>query len=144
MVEPGKRKVFPAHKHFQSRLEEYLKRAPVSDLNFEPDYVDVTFWRGKEFFIGEAKVTNGYIGSNQAFRAALGQILEYRFTRKWRTEPHMIIFLDQEVDPARLSLANRLGISVVVETQRRLFRLANNGKHKALCTVFPPMGESLT
>ncbi len=144
MVEPGKRKVFPAHKHFQSRLEGYLKHVQVSDLKFEPDFVDVTFSRGKAFFIGEAKVTNGYISPSQAFRAALGQILEYRFTRKWGTKPHMIIFLDQEVDSARLKLANRLGISVVVETQSGAFRLANRGKDKALCTVFPPMGEYLT
>ncbi len=139
VIKGGKRKAFRPHKDFQLRLERYLVKVGVSDFTAELNYVDVSFSRGGQPFIGEVKVTNGYINSRQAFRAALGQVLEYRFTRDWKAAPHMIIFLDQEVDAARLALAAQLKISVVVEAENGAFQLANSYQSNVINSIFPPL-----
>lgn len=137
MIKGGKRRAFRPHKDFQLRLERYLENVGISNSKAELDYVDVTFSYAKQPFIGEVKVTNGYINSRQAFRAALGQVLEYRFTRHWKAAPNMIIFLDQKVDAARLELAAQLKISVVVEAVNGTFQLANSYGADVLSSIFP-------
>ena len=42
----------------------------------EKDFVDVSFSASRQDFIGEIKVTR-YLTLAQAFRAALGQLLDY-------------------------------------------------------------------
>ncbi len=77
---------------------------------FERDFVDVVFTLD-ESYLGEIKVTRN-LSLPQAFRTALGQILEYAYTR-FDKLPQMIIFLDQRLDASRLRIANVLGIVVI-------------------------------
>lgn len=135
----GRRTIFRAHRDFQIRLQDYLKDANAADLRWEQDFIDVSFRFERHKYIGEMKVTNGYISPELAFRAALGQIVEYRFTRNWQTPPQMIIFLDQQVDAKRLALAARLKISVVLETESGVFQLANRHRGDDLCKIFPSL-----
>jgi hypothetical protein len=101
--------VVPEHQHFQVKLRAYLKgRGVVAE--FERDFIDVSF-SIMERYIGEIKVTR-YLTLPQAFRSALGQILEYAYTRFERL-PRLIIFLDQRLDSPRLRLADALGIIVI-------------------------------
>jgi hypothetical protein len=50
----------------------------------------------------------------QAFRAALGQLLEYAYLL-FSEPPNMVMFLDQKIDSKRIQLASLLQIAVVVE-----------------------------
>ena len=139
LVKGGRRTAFRPHKEFQARLEDYLKKAGASDVSPELDFIDMRFTHGGRLYIGEVKVTNGYIRPRAAFRAALGQMLDYCFTRDWKSAPQMAIFLDQRVDAARLALAARLKVSVVVEEAPGVFRLANSYGDAALRSLFPPL-----
>ena len=59
----------------------------------------------------------------QAFRTALGQVIEYAHLL-FPQLPHMIIFLDQVLDWRRLAIASGYGITVVAFTDG-VFRLLN-------------------
>lgn len=103
------RTVVPEHQHFQVKLSAYLKARHVV-AEFERDFIDVSFGI-MERYIGEIKVTR-YLTLQEAFRSALGQILEYGYTRFERL-PRLIIFLDQRLDSPRLRLADALEIIVI-------------------------------
>ncbi len=105
----AERTVIPEHQHFQVRLNSYLKSKGVT-TEFERDFVDVAFTL-TESYIGEIKVTRN-LSLPQAFRTALGQILEYAYTR-FPHPPRMIVFLDQRLDAGRLRIADVLAISVI-------------------------------
>jgi hypothetical protein len=139
LVKGGRRVAFRPHKEFQTRLESYLHKAGASKVVSEMDFIDVSFSVGRQAFIGEVKVTNGFVSPHLAFRAALAQVLDYRFGRVWNNQPRMVIFLDRKVDEARLALAARLEISVVVETVPGGFRLSKSRKHDPLHSIFPPL-----
>src|SRR5439155_13902739 len=62
------------------------------EANMEKNFVDVDFKLEGEHYIGEIKVTT-YLTPQQAFRAAVGQVVEYAYLSFERI-PHMIIFLD--------------------------------------------------
>jgi hypothetical protein len=65
-----------------------------------------------EDFIGEIKVTRN-LTLAQAFRTALGQLLEYGHLL-FAEPPHLIMFLDQKPDDRRLQLATNLKIAVIL------------------------------
>jgi hypothetical protein len=111
------------HLAYQIRLENFLKSKGLAPKS-EQDYIDVEFSILNDSFIGEVKVTN-WLSIAEAFRLALGQILDYAYTR--RTEKHgLIILLDKELDnPRRLELASKLQVSVVVERKEGVFVLLN-------------------
>jgi hypothetical protein len=71
--------VVPGHHNFQVRLNKFLTANGLSP-EFERDFVDVQFAVNDERYIGEIKVT-GLLNANQAFRVALGQLLEYAHLR---------------------------------------------------------------
>jgi hypothetical protein len=73
----------------------------------------VRFHAGDRAFIGEIKIT-GWLRLEQAFRMALGQLLEYRHLR-CPANTGLVMFLDQGLDSHRLGLASSLGIAVVYE-----------------------------
>jgi hypothetical protein len=103
------------------------------DAEWERDYVDVRFPIGGALFIGEIKVT-GWLRLEEAFRVALGQLLEYahlRFDRR----PGTIMFLDRSLDARRLELASTLGVAEVSEIDGR-YVLANPGVAPELADVF--------
>ena len=77
--------------------------------------VDVDFKLEGEHYIGEIKVTT-YLTPQQAFRAAVGQVVEYAYLSFERI-PHMIIFLDHSPEERRL--AEKLDIAVIVERGRK-------------------------
>ena len=127
------RKLLPGHHNYQVRLKKFLTGRGIA-AEFEKDFVDVSFGLGNEKFIGEIKVT-GFLGLNQAFRVALGQLLEYAHLR-FKTPPHMVMFLDGDPDPSRVGLASKFMISVVVESDDGNFSLLNSDVIPALGQLF--------
>ncbi len=111
VIDVGKRSAFPAHHNYQVRLKTFLKRKGVV-AECEQDFIDVRFTTAGKMFIGEVKVTK-YLTVAEAFRAALGQILDY--AHDTLGSPGMIIFLDQQLDRERINLATELGIAVVIQ-----------------------------
>jgi len=107
------RSVSPDHYNYQVRLKRYLASKGVT-AEFEKDFVDVRFSAGGTDFIGEVKVTGGWLRVEQAFRAALGQLLDYAHTR-CEKPVSLIMFLDKELDTKRLELADKLGIAIISE-----------------------------
>jgi hypothetical protein len=116
----AERVVVPEHQNYQVNLTRYfVKRGIAAEM--EKDFLDVSFVVGKEKFIGEIKVTRN-LTLSQAFRAVLGQLLDYS---DMLTDPsQMVMFLDQALDERRLTLATSLHIAVVFTDGER-FRLLN-------------------
>jgi len=130
----GERNVNLFHLKYQMRLEEFLKSKGLAP-SFEKDYIDVQFLLGSDHFIGEVKVTN-WLSVDEAFRIALGQILDYAHTRR-ADKPGLIIFLDKNVDDERrLSLATTLGIAVVVERSKGDYEILNPKVSESLASLF--------
>lgn len=128
------RTVNKEHLAYQIRLKKFLESKGLTP-KFEDEYIDVEFSVGSDSFMGEVKVTN-WLSVAEAFRIALGQILDYACTR--RTDGFgLIIFLDTELDnPRRLKLASGLRVSVVVEQKKGEFVLQNRGVSKKLEELF--------
>lgn len=127
----GRKKVFPGHKNFQVRLKRYLELKDVRSRDFEEDLVDVTFkWKGCPY-IGEIKVSSRHVSVKASFRAALGQILEYKYLKPLGRSAQMVIFLDKKPDAPRIQLASKLGIGVVVEDRRNTYHLQNPAPTRA-------------
>ncbi len=123
LLEGGEKKKIRRHQHYQVRLKRLLDLHGATTRVLEEDYVDVKFnWKGRAF-IGEIKVTTEHVGPNAAFRAALGQILEYEHLKAAGRSAQMIIFLDKPVDNQRTELASKLGIAVVAESQAGRYHL---------------------
>jgi hypothetical protein len=80
-------------------------------FEMEKNFVDVSFSVAGEDFIGEIKVTRN-LTLAQAFRIALGQLLEYGHLL-FAEPPNLIMFLDRKPDERRLQLASELKIAVV-------------------------------
>jgi hypothetical protein len=118
------------HLAYQIRLKTFLESKGLAP-KFERDYIDVEFSIGNDSFIGEVKVTN-WLSIAEAFRIALGQILDYAYTR--RTDEHrLMIFLDKDLDDSRrLELASKLQVSVVIEREKGTFELLNPEVNNAL------------
>lgn len=87
----------------------------------------------------------------QAFRTALGQLLDYGYVQVG-TPPQLVMFLDQPLDQKRLSLARFLKIALVVCDGEK-FMLSNPDESPALrkgrraraaaaCTPVPRWGLS--
>jgi hypothetical protein len=106
----AERTVIPEHQNYQVRLGQFLKERNVK-FEMEKNFVDVSFSVAGEDFIGEIKVTRN-LTLAQAFRTALGQLLEYGHLL-FAQPPHLIMFLDQKPDERRLQLASELKIAVV-------------------------------
>ena len=106
----AERTVIPEHQNYQVRLGQFLKERNVK-FEMEKNFVDVSFSVTGEDFIGEIKVTRN-LTLAQAFRTALGQLLEYGHLL-FIKPPHLIMFLDQKPDERRLQLASELKIAVV-------------------------------
>ncbi len=83
---------------------------------------------GGTHFIGEIKVTHS-LRVADAFRTALGQLLEYRHL-KCAPSTALVMFLDQPLDSKRLELATQFGIAVVV---------ARDGQYTILNTDASPL-----
>ena len=113
--------VVPEHHNYQVRLARFLKAQKIP-VEMERDFVDVVFMLRGQPFIGEIKVTTN-LTLPQAFRTALGQVIEYAHLL-FPQLPHMIIFLDQVLDSRRLAIASAYGITVIASTDD-VFRLLN-------------------
>lgn len=129
----AERTVVPEHQNYQVRLSQFLKERNIM-VEMEKNFVDVSFAVEAEDFIGEIKVTRN-LTIPQAFRAALGQLLEYGYLQ-FPTPPHMIIFLDQRLDDQRLRLASTLGIAVVFFDGDNFILLNPDQAYPSLAKVF--------
>jgi hypothetical protein len=129
----AERLVSPEHHNYQVRLRRYLESKKVP-AEFEKDFIDVQFVGATRKFIWEIKVT-GWLRIEQAFRVALGQLLEYA-NLKFSNPVGMVMFLDAQPDPARLELARKLSIAVVVERDSK-FTLINPATAPDLKGIFP-------
>ncbi len=129
----AERTVVPEHQNYQVRLNKFFSERGVK-AEMEKDFVDVSFSLGEQAFIGEIKVTRN-LTLAQAFRAALGQLLDYGYVRVG-TPRQMVMFLDQPLDHQRLSLASLLEIAVVVCDGEKFVLSNPNESAPALKTVF--------
>lgn len=127
------RYVNPAHHNYQTRLSRYLANRGVA-AEFEKDFVDVRWMQDGKSVIGEVKVT-GYLTLDQAFRAALGQLLFYAHVQ-FDDSPLMVMFLDGQPDDRRLALARRLGVVVIAETTPNAFLFCNGSDVPSLRRLF--------
>jgi hypothetical protein len=126
--------VVPEHHNYQVRLSTFLAGKGI-DADMEADFVDVSFSLEGSNYIGEIKVTRN-LTIVQAFRAALGQLLDYAHTRG-ATPPQMIMFLDRPPDKIRLELASLLSISVVHGEGERFVLLNPGRSNSQLAALFP-------
>jgi hypothetical protein len=129
----AERTVIPEHQNYQFRLGQFLKERGVT-AEMEKNFVDVLFSVDGESFIGEVKVTRN-LTLAQAFRTALGQLLEYSHLL-FAEPPHLIMFLDQRPDEKRLQLASALKIAVVFEDDKRFVLLNPDGVSPCLPRIF--------
>lgn len=106
----AERTVVPEHRNYQVRLSQFLNDRGVA-AEMEKNFIDVSFTIGEENYIGEIKVTRN-LTIAQAFRTALGQLLEYGYLL-FEKPPRLVMFLDQRLDEKRLRLASALNIAVV-------------------------------
>lgn len=125
--------VDPAHKNYQVRLGQFLKRQGLLPV-WEQDFVDLRFVLGDRAYIGEIKVT-GSLSPDEAFRAALGQLLDYADAEPVAPDG-MLMCLDFAVDDRRLALATRHGVCVIYEREGGHYRLLNPSLDAALARVF--------
>ena len=130
------RTVEPAHHNYQVRLRQCFVSQGV-DAEWERDYVDVQFRVADRLFIGEIKVT-GWLRLEEAFRVALGQLLEYGHLR-FEHRPGLVMFLDQTLDVRRVRLASDLGVAVVSEVNGA-YLLVNPATAPELQTLFGANG----
>ena len=77
----------------------------------------------------------GCLSVEEAFRAALGQLLVYGATH-FSEAPRMVMFLDQSPEDRLLRLADRLGVAVVVEVSLGVFELRSAPRDSELARVF--------
>src|SRR5215813_8927725 len=129
----AERTVIPEHQNYQVRLNQFLASRGVT-AEMEKNFVDVSFSVGRESFIGEIKVTRN-LTLPQAFRAALGQLLEYSHLL-FTEPPNRIMFLDQRLDDQRLQLATALNIAVVVGDDAEFVLLNPDGASQCLSKIF--------
>ena len=120
------------HERYKLDLKRYLEDRDVTPV-FEKDFVDVRFPVGSHRYLGEIKVTNPP-GAPEAFRMALGQLLEYRHI-KFLGKAEPIMFLDKGLDDRRLEIADALGVSVICHNGSN-FQLLNPKTDKHLRLVF--------
>jgi hypothetical protein len=126
------RTVVPEHYNYQVQLKQYLTEKGLQP-EFERHFLDVSFEIDRQRFIGEIKVTR-FLTISEAFRTALGQLLEYAYT-KFDRPPRMIMFLDAPLDSPRVKLARQLGISVVIR-EHGTFQLKEDSGYPTLRRVF--------
>ncbi len=129
----AERTVIPEHQNYQVRLGQFLKDRSVT-AEMEKNFVDVSFSVDGESFIGEIKVTRN-LTLAQAFRTALGQLLEYSYLL-FPEPPHLIMFLDQKLDEKRLRLASALKIAVVFADDAGFVLLNADGVSSCLTRIF--------
>ena len=129
----AERTVIPEHQNYQVRLSHFLKDRGVS-AEMEKNFVDVSFSVDGESFIGEIKVTRN-LTLAQAFRTALGQLLEYGHLL-FAEPPGLIMFLDQRLDEKRLRLATALKIAVVLADGPSFAILNPDGVSAGLTRIF--------
>ncbi len=122
VIDRQKRTVNKVHQKYQIGLRDFL-RARGLKPDTEGDFVDVSFLIDSNHYLGEVKVTN-WLSLAEAFRSALGQILDYGSASK-SANPRLVIFLDRRLDARRIKLATALGIAVVVSKERGNFVLEN-------------------
>ena len=127
------RVVVPAHHNYQVQLKAWLDARTVA-AEWERDFIDVQFVLGDERHIGEIEVT-GYLRAEEAFRAALGQLLVYG-RLKFQRPPRMLMLLDHRPVDALLELATSLGISVVARREDRFELLTRGADRTALMALF--------
>jgi hypothetical protein len=119
--------VVPEHHNYQVCLARFLQDRGIS-VEMERDFVDVAFALNGKSFIGEIKVTRN-LTIPQAFRTALGQVIEYAHLL-FPEVPNMIIFLDQALDFQRVTIATTYSITVIALVEGK-FRVLN-------CSSCPP------
>jgi len=127
------RTVNRVHRKYQIQLRDFLRGRGVK-LDFEGDFIDVSFSLDGNDYLGEVKVTN-WLSTAEAFRIALGQILDYGSASKTES-PRLIIFLDKELDARRIKLASALGVAIVISNQKKRFALENPNIDPALAGLF--------
>ena len=76
----GKRTVNPHHSILQAKFVKFLKEKGINPIE-DKGYIDVQYSSRKIFHISEIKPTET-VETKYAIRAAIGQLLEYRFTEK--------------------------------------------------------------
>jgi uncharacterized protein DUF3427 len=129
----AERMVVPEHQNYQVRLTKFCAQRGVT-AEMEKDFVDVSFFIGKDKFIGEIKVTRN-LTLSQAFRSAIGQLLDYNDMLSEKAS-QMVMFLDQPLDERRLKLASVLHIAVIIPDKERFTLMNADEANPALRALF--------
>lgn len=122
------------HQAYQLRLKRFLERRGLTP-QLEKKYIDVEFEIGSERFIGEIKVTKNWLSIEEAFRIALGQILDYGHAHS-EDEPKLLVMFDRTVDSRHVQLADALNVGVVFELTKGRFKILNPKTVPALEKIF--------
>jgi hypothetical protein len=122
----------PAHHNYQVRLKHFFDEKGIT-AEWERDFVDIRFDVDGCSYIGEIKVTTT-LRLEEAFRTALGQLLEYDFLRCNNTS-RMVMFFDNRLDSRRTELATKLGVSVIFEGKTG-YEFLNPESNPGLLMVF--------
>jgi hypothetical protein len=134
-IDSTERTVIPAHQNYQVRLQKFLASKGIA-ADMERDFVDVAFRLAALDCIAEIKVTT-HLTPQQAFRTAIGQVLDYAHTL-YKVTPVMIAFFDARIDPQRVQLASKLGIAVVTEKNGNFVLENPQVVPKEVVAVFTP------
>lgn len=104
----GNRKVEPLHYLLQSRFVNYLETQGVNPLENE-DYIDLQYVQNGNMVFSEIKPTEN-VETRYAIRAAIGQLLEYRF--KHNSEAKLEIVIGSKPSPGEVNFVNSLDIKL--------------------------------
>ncbi|MCC2638441.1 MAG: hypothetical protein K0Q68_2160 [Moraxellaceae bacterium] len=100
----------PLHTVLQSAFVEHLQRQPhVRDIREDDEYTDVVFRGESTSWLAEIKPTER-VETRYAIRAAVGQLLEYRWRRGG--EPRLMIVLSSRPRDEELEFVLSLGMGI--------------------------------
>jgi hypothetical protein len=104
----GNRSVYPHHSVLQSKFVSFLKSQKI-DVIEDKDYIDVQYHRNGNLIYTEIKPTEN-IETKYAIRAAIGQLLEYRYMNK--RDAYLEIVLGSKPKLKEIKFVNSLGITL--------------------------------
>jgi hypothetical protein len=104
----GNRTVEPLHGRLQSRFVRFLSEQGIQATHDAQGYIDVLYERNGQTVIAEVKPTEN-VDTRYAIRAAVGQLLEYRFIMG-NPDARLEVVLGSEPEPAEKAFLVSLGM----------------------------------
>lgn len=116
----GERTAHPKHAELQSSFVEFLRKQPrsksITQIEENIDYIDVCYIDSGKVVITEVKPAQE-VGTKYAIRAAIGQLLEYRFFKK--PNAHIEIVLNKKPTSEEITFVKELDIRLAYRTGKK-------------------------